>query len=158
MTTPDFAAIDRMLARLRGLKGLAKDSAPAIARACKEEIGSNVQAQQDPYHRPWRPGQDGHPILTGASKAVTVEAHGTVVQMAVEGVEALHHKGTARGYKGGAEAGRMPVDASKRGSRWKRKWFGGFRRNIIPPGGTIPGPMRTVIAVELSKKFKGMKK
>jgi hypothetical protein len=157
MTTPDdTAAIDRMLARLRGLRGLAQTATPDIAVAVKKEIVRNVGAQEDPYHHAWKPGQEGKPILTNAASHVTVDSSGTVVQISLNNeIDVRHHRGSARGYKGGAESGRMPK-APK--ANWKRKWFGGFRRTIIPPGGTIPGPMRTVIAKELERNFEKLKK
>jgi hypothetical protein len=136
----DLGAIDRMLERLRALKNLAKTSASDVVSAIKKEIASNVAKQTDPWHRGWKPGLQGAPILTHAAAHVRVDSTGTVVQITLEGIEARHHIGTARGYHGGS--GKL----------------GGFRRNIIPPGGAIPGPMRIVIADELKKNFEKIKK
>jgi hypothetical protein len=122
----DLSAIDSALERLRRIEGLAEEGAPEVARATTQEVHQNIRAQRDPWHKPWKPGKEGRPVLVNAAAHVKVIADGTVILATVDGVESLHHIGKARGYHGGSGA------------------LGGFRRNLMPTGGIVPGPLRTV--------------
>jgi hypothetical protein len=129
-----YEMMDRMLNKLRSIPGLAKESAPDIAKALKVEISKNISAQQDPYGHKWREGEDGGPVLKGALKAVDVRAVGSVIIIDLTGPEVMHHLGSAKGYKGGS---------SKQG---------GFRRPIIPFT-KLPGPMRQVTGKVLEQHW-----
>jgi hypothetical protein len=128
-----FAALDAMLDSLRRVESLGKDSASDVADALHAKVEANVAAQQDAYGHDWFPSKLGA-VLKNAAAAVSCVAKGDKVVMVVSGVEARHHVGSARGYRGGSAK------------------LGGFRRSLIPFK-SIPGPMKAVIREVLVKHF-----
>jgi hypothetical protein len=92
-----FAALDEQIRRLRSVQGLAKDAAPFVADALKEEIDAQIARGQGPDGRPWVRTDEGRAPLKNAAKAVTVKALGATIVARVEGPEAYHHRGQTRG-------------------------------------------------------------
>ena len=86
-----------MIARLRGIPDLVKSVLPEVAAECHAVIAENVAAQVGPDGTPWTPGAKGEPVLKNAAAAVTAKAIGNVVLLRVDGPEARHHLGIARG-------------------------------------------------------------
>lgn len=129
-----YAKLDAFTDRLRQCESLDEDAAKECAAALHAKVRSNVAAQVDPYGHAWPPGKQGQPVLVNAANAVTSEANGTTITMAVTGPEAMHHVGSARGYHGGSAK------------------LGGYRRPLIP-WKSLPGPMKAVIREVLAKRF-----
>ena len=134
-----FAALDAFAERLRAIPDLAEEAAPKIAELLKEAIAENIAAQRNPYGDTFAPRKpdrryDGKPMFANAMKAIEVKARGTVILITLDGVEAMHHIGNAKGYKGGS------------------KKLGGYRRTLIPTG-QLPGPFRGVIRATLAEKW-----
>lgn len=133
-----FESLDRWQEFLQRLPHLAEEAAPLIADEFRKQTAENIAAGRNPYGDSWRPKKDGGRPLVKAMKAITVKVMGTVILIVLEGVEAMHHIGNARGYHGGS--GKQ----------------GGFRRTIIPTG-AIPGPFRGRIRVALSETFQHLR-
>lgn len=130
-----FAALDAQLERLRKVETLNEDCAHEVAEGFQQKVESNVGNQVDPYGHPWRPSQDGLPVLINAASHVTNKAAGTTITTILnDPVDVRHHVGSARGYRGGSNK------------------LGGFRRSIIPFS-KLPGPFKAVIRETLTKKF-----
>lgn len=126
MASPNHAALDAHIARIRQLGELAKNAAPQVASALEREIGAQVAAGADPTGKAWPKTQAGTAPLRGAAKAVRVRAIGSVVVETVEGHHALHHQGRARG---------------------------GVRRQILPTSG-IPAPVERAITKVVTGEFR----
>ncbi len=92
-----FAALDAQIRRLRSLKGLAKDAAPHVAEALKEEIDAQIARGEGPDGKPWLRRDDGGRPLRNAAESVTVVAVGSAVVARVTGHHAFHHRGQTRG-------------------------------------------------------------
>jgi hypothetical protein len=120
-----YAKLDALLDLLRTEK-LESEDVDACVDALIDKTASNIAEQVDPYGHAWRPGRDGQQVLQNAMKAISVEAHGTTIEFSVTGPEALHHVGSARGYRGGS------------------KNLGGFRRPLIPFS-KIPGEFKAIL-------------
>ena len=103
--------LDRMIASVRALPGLAKRAAPDVADALEAELHRTIAAGQTPDGKPWQPTRDGATPLTGAAKALGVAAVGATVYVRLVGVEARHHLGRARG---GIERQVIPTELSPR--------------------------------------------
>jgi len=129
-----YQALDEWLDKLRASGHLNEDSAQEIAVEFKKQATSNIAAQVDPYGHPLHASKDGMPVLINADGAITCSARGTEITMTVEGPEARHHIGNARGYHGGSSK------------------LGGFRRPLIPFK-TLPGPFKAVVRRVLTKRF-----
>lgn len=129
-----FADLDGFLDQLRRLERIDHDAAKECAEALRAKIRANVAAQLDPWDHGWRPSQSGEPVLKGYADAVSINVQGTTISFAVNGVEAMHQVGSARGYRGGSAR------------------LGGFRRPVIPFS-DIPGPWRAVLRTTLSHRF-----
>lgn len=129
-----YQALDEWLDKLRASEHLNEDSAKEIAVEFKKQVRANVAAQVDPYGHPWPASKDGLPLLINAADAVECTANGTEITMTLEGVEARHHIGNARGYHGGSSK------------------LGGFRRPIIPFK-SLPGPFRGIVRKVLTRRF-----
>lgn len=125
-----FAALDAEMERLRRLPDVPKLAAPNVAKSFDRNIHQNVAAQQDIYGHAFHPAQDGRNVLTHGADAVAIDVQGTKVVVRLEGIEAMHQVGSARGYRGGSAR------------------LGGFRRPLIPFG-KIPGPWKGILREEL---------
>jgi hypothetical protein len=120
-----FAELDAQIARLRSLPHLARDSAPAVARAVEAEIVRQIGRGVGPDGKAWAPTEDGNRPLQNAAKALTVRALGTTIICRLDGPEARHHLGFVRGGK---------------------------VRQILPTG-KIPDPMTRAIRSVVERKF-----
>jgi hypothetical protein len=132
-----YAKLDALLDLLRSEK-LESDDVKACVDALTDKTVENIAAQKDPYGHAWRPGKDGHPVLQNAMQAISIEAHGTTIEFAVSGPEALHHVGAAKGYRGGSGAG------YKDQANLSGQALGGFRRPLIPFS-KIPGEFKAIL-------------
>lgn len=92
-----FAALDEQIRRLRSVEGLAKDAAPYVAAALKEELDAQIARGQAPDGTPWVRRDDGGRALRNASEATTVVAVGSAIVARVTGHHAFHHRGQTRG-------------------------------------------------------------
>lgn len=119
--------IDRQIARLRELAKLVPTSAKGVADAMRDVIVDNIARGVAPDGTPWEPTQAGARPLRGAADALDVSPVGTVIVATLQGPEARHHLGAVRG---------------------------GRRREILPTGSTIPGPMVDGIERALVDRFR----
>lgn len=90
--------LDEMIARIRKIPAIAKDSAPEAAGEMLRTIRETIAAGTDCDGKPWAPRQDdgGRP-LKNAAAAVKVAPIGARIFARVYGPEAKHHLGRARG-------------------------------------------------------------
>jgi hypothetical protein len=114
---------------MRGLGDLpreaAKESAPLVEAASK----ATAAAGTTPSGKPWVQTKAGGRALKNAANAVTAEALGPVVQIRVDGVEAIHHAGTKKDPQ----------------------------RQIIPSGGdSIPAGVADALVAGSTKAFQRM--
>jgi hypothetical protein len=123
------AQLDGQIARLRELAKLVPSAAPAVAVAMSDVIVANIARGVGPDGAPWERTEEGKQPLRGAAKALEVRAVGTVVVATLTGPEARHHLGAVRG---------------------------GVRREILPTGGTIPGPMVDRIERAVTDRFRAI--
>lgn len=86
-----------MVAQLRAIKDLGQRVAPMIAQDLRVEIGQQIERAETPDGRAWQETQDGRKPLRNAAKALSVRAVGTTIVAMLEGPEARHHTGKARG-------------------------------------------------------------
>ena len=128
-----FAELDGFLERLRSVPELPKKAAPEIAEKLDANIRSNIGTQNDIYGHAFVPSKDGYPVLVNAAEKVDTVVSGSRLSFRLEGVEAMHHVGSARGYRGGSAR------------------LGGFRRSIIPFS-KIPGPWKAILRTVLQGK------
>lgn len=93
-----MAALDAQIARLRALgSGFVRNAMPRLTEAAEEVWHEQLDAGLGPSGQPWQPTKEGKRPLRNASKAASVQAFGTVLLFKVEGPEALHNDGRARG-------------------------------------------------------------
>ena len=118
--------IDKMIASVKRMPAILKKAAPACADVLREEITRSISAGQSPEGEAWKPRADGSRALQNAAKALTVEAHGTVVQAVLTGPEAIHHRGTKKDP----------------------------RRQILPTSGTLPDAVNEGFKRALAAEFK----
>lgn len=125
-----MAELEDMIASLRGLGKAAREALPEIARECKAVIAENIAAQRGPDDEPWPKAKDGQPVLEGAASAVSAQAVDGAVLLTLNGPEARHHLGVARGR---------------------------VQRKILPTKG-IPAPMAEAIRRVLVRRLDGAAK
>lgn len=89
--------IDRKIAQLRQVSGLARDVAPDIARVVELELRANIARGVAPDGTPWPLTEDGRVPLRNAAQAVSVRASGDQIVVTLGGVESRHHLGAVRG-------------------------------------------------------------
>lgn len=121
-----LAALDAHIRRLRDLEHLVPDAAPDVARVVDAELRAQIAAGRGPDGVPLERTQDGRVPLRGAAKALRVRAIGSVVLCTLDGPEALHDQGRARG---------------------------GVRRQILPSG-KIPQPITKAIDAVIADRFR----
>lgn len=92
------AELERMIARIKSIPGIAKRAAPDAAEAVVEALQRSAAAGTTPEGQAWAPRKDdgGRPLV-GAEKALRGAAVGTRVFVRLEGHVARHHRGIARG-------------------------------------------------------------
>lgn len=122
----DHAALDAHIARIRELGQLASRSAPAVAKEVERELGAQIAAGAAPDGTPWRPTKAGTTPLRGAAKALKVRSVGTVIVATLEGHDALHDQGRARG---------------------------GVRRRVLPTS-KMPQPIAAAVERVVTREFK----
>lgn len=88
------AAVDEMIARLRGFPDAIRAEAPAIAKRVQAAVEEDIAAGRAPTGTPWKPKKGGGRALVHAAKALTVKAIGTVILLTLEGPEVFHNFGT----------------------------------------------------------------
>lgn len=121
-----FAALDAHIARIKQLPGMVERVAPAVGTALERELRANIARGVGPDGTPLQPTKAGEQPLKNAAQALRVRAIGTSVVAVLEGPEALHHRGRARG---------------------------GVRRPILPTK-TIPDPVVKAIDEVVTADFK----
>ena len=127
MADPGYAQLDRMVATLEGLgPKLVEETRPAIAKAMRAEVERTIQAQTDAYGEPWKPGEEGEPILESAASNLKTVIRGAKITLRLDGYHARHHRGYARG---------------------------GVQRRILPTKGLMPAPMVAAVKRVLTKRF-----
>lgn len=142
-----FAELDLMLEAIRKTETVNEDAAKECADALRSKTASNIAAQRDPYDHPWPPTKDGAAALQNAMGAIDIHAKGTTIEFTVDGPEARHHIGNARGYHGGSYK-KVP----KHAAMWQATAINtganilttGYRRALIPFA-SIPGPFKAII-------------
>lgn len=92
-----MAELEDMIARLRGLGRAALEAVPEIAQECKRLVEENVAAQRGPDGEAWPKSKEGRPVLVNAGANVSAQAVGGTALLRLEGPEARHHLGVARG-------------------------------------------------------------
>jgi phosphoglycerate dehydrogenase-like enzyme len=95
--TGGFAALDKHIARVEGVPGVAKRIAPDVSKDVHRIIVKNIAAGIGPDGVQWKPTKEGGAPLRNAARALTVSAVEAFIVMMLEGPEAKHHKGNARG-------------------------------------------------------------
>jgi len=93
------AELDELIARLRNLPRIVEDVLPEAATELAKIIAGNIAAQRGPDGVPWPAPKDPETkaVLLNAMKSVTVSAIGRVLLTRVDGPEARHHLGIAKG-------------------------------------------------------------
>jgi hypothetical protein len=97
--------IGGMIKSLQAMEGMAEKCMPEMAVAIQQELHRTIAAGTTPYGEPWQKTQadpdrgvaGGETPLRHAAKAVTVNAVGKSIYILVDGPEAKHHLGSARG-------------------------------------------------------------
>jgi hypothetical protein len=80
---------------------------PEWAKATRAHIAQSVQAEQDPYGKPWAKRKSGTgKLLPNAMQHVSVKQHDDAVWVSVNGWESRHHTGAVRG---GEKRGIIPT-------------------------------------------------
>jgi hypothetical protein len=125
MSDAAFAALDAHIARIRKLPGLAKEAAPDVAQAVRDELERQIAAGVDPDGKPWKAREDGEQPLRTAANSLAVVAVGPRIFARLTGHVARHHRGRAKG---------------------------GIERPILPTG-PVPPAMGRAIARVLAKRF-----
>lgn len=121
------AELQGMINTLRNIPNLAKNAAPDVADAVRDEIKKTADAGQTPFGQPWLARKhDGGRAMLHAADAVKVAAVGTTILATVKGPEARHHKGTAKG---------------------------GIRRQILPISSNIPPNIDRAVRDVLTEAF-----
>jgi hypothetical protein len=95
--TAAFAALDKHIARVQSVPGVAKRIAPDLAKDVQRILVKNIAAGIGPDGNRWQATKDGAAPLRNAARALTVSAVDAMIVMLLEGPEAKHHKGSARG-------------------------------------------------------------
>jgi hypothetical protein len=92
------AALQRQIDALRNLPGKLQTEAAGIAMAVLDRaITADIAAGKDPDGKPWKKTKEGATPLRGARKALSFRRVGTGVLVQLNGPEALHHLGKAKG-------------------------------------------------------------
>jgi hypothetical protein len=89
--------LDGMIRRLDTLGGMADRVAPRVGEALRREAESASAGQRSPDGAPWPPKKTGGPALVNAGRKASTTIVGTTVTVSLEGPEALHNDGRARG-------------------------------------------------------------
>lgn len=116
------AALAALVARLRGMQGLARETAREAAPLVEEALRETAAAGTTPTGEAWPTKRDGTRALPSAAKAITVAARGLVVVAKLVGSYVYH-------------------------DRFKGK----DRRKILPTSGE-PLPPKVLEALELASK------
>lgn len=124
-----FRALEAMIDRAKVLGGIASEVAKEVAPALKTELTGNIAAGRGPDGEAWQKTQEGAVPLKNAAKALTVIAQGPIVLATLEGPEARHHKGTAKGR---------------------------IKRRILPSNRNIPKKTVEAIKIAASRVVRGL--
>lgn len=89
--------LDSMIHRVEMLGGMAERVAPAVGVALRREAEGAVAAQRSPGGSPWAPSKGGGRVLERAASKAQVSVDGSRVSISLDGPEALHNDGRARG-------------------------------------------------------------
>ena len=119
--------LDGMIRRVDLLAGMAERVAPRVGEALRREADAAVAAQRSPAGSPWAPSKSGGRVLERAAQKAQVSVDGSRVSISLDGPEALHNSGRARG---GVRRQVIPsaVPASVSGlvvEEWRRTMGGG---------------------------------
>jgi hypothetical protein len=122
--------LQEQIARVRAIPKLAKKAAPEVATEVGRMLEESARRGNDPDGEPWLRKITGGQPLTGAYRAISTRAVGSVVIISLTGKEVYHHTGATRGH---------------------------VRRRIIPTRG-IPGPVAESVKTVLSRRFGALMK
>jgi len=150
-----YAALDDLLEKMRRVEDIEQSDTEACADALRAKTASNIAAQIDPYGHAWPPTKDGYPALVNAMNAIKIVAEKTTIKFSVDGPEARHHIGNARGYHGGSYK-----QVGKHAQAWQAAKVAagvpmvntGYRRALIPFS-QLPGPFKAIIRKVLIERF-----
>lgn len=111
-----------MIRRVDMLGGMAERVAPRVGEALRREVDAAVAGQRSPGGSPWAPSKTGGRVLERAAAKAQVSVDGSRVAVSLDGPEALHNDGRARG---------------------------GVRRQILPS--QVPSSVSTIVVDEWRK-------
>lgn len=120
-----MSSIEEMVAKLRSITPRVREALPEVAKEVRAVLVANIAAQRGPDGTPWPKTQDGKPALVNAGANLTAQVVGGTILVTLDGPEARHHLGIARGR---------------------------VRRPILPSKG-IPGPVVEAIGRVLGRKL-----
>lgn len=89
--------LDGMIRRVDLLGGLAERVAPRVGDVLRREVEGAVAGQRSPNGSPWAPSKSGARVLERAAQKAVVSVDGSRVSVSLDGPEALHNDGRARG-------------------------------------------------------------
>jgi len=91
------AALESMIARMRGLEGfeaaVAREAAPLVEAAARQTAAAGT----DPAGAAWAPKKSGGRALANAATKITAVPRGARVDIVLEGVEVYHQHGVEGG-------------------------------------------------------------
>jgi hypothetical protein len=123
--------INAMIKSLEAMGGMVEACGPELVAVVRASLERSIAAGADPYGDKWKPTLEGKIPLRNAAKAISVSAIGKTIYVVIEGVEAMHHLGSARGK---------------------------IRRRVIPSKKRIPDPMMLGIKQVLDRYFENQVK
>lgn len=89
--------LDDMIRRVDLLGGMAERVAPRVGEVLRSEVNAAVAAQRSPGGSPWAPSKTGGRVLERAASKAQVSVDGSRVSVSLDGPEAMHNDGRARG-------------------------------------------------------------
>lgn len=89
--------LEGMMRRVNLLAGIAERVAPRVGEVLRREADKAVAGQRSPTGTPWAPSKSGARVLESASRRSVVSVDGSRVSITLDGPDALHNDGRARG-------------------------------------------------------------
>lgn len=89
--------VDGMIRRVELLGGAVERIAPRVGEVLRREVDSAVSGQRSPSGSPWAPSKEGGRVLERAAQKAVVTVDGSRVSVSLDGPEAMHNDGRARG-------------------------------------------------------------
>jgi hypothetical protein len=92
------AKMQRWVAKIKTLPGIAVKAAPLVADQLHANILENFAAQRGPDGTPWKPAKDGRFMFESGPAHLQTKARGTVIESKLKSRNLFrHHAGIARG-------------------------------------------------------------